>query len=89
MYIGDALSMPVHWCYDVARMNQTYGWVKDYMYEPVPPFIFIALAVVWFLLTDQNNRQARRPSQHHHVQLTGTATSPTPKMYSPLYRAKL
>jgi hypothetical protein len=32
MYIGDALSMPVHWSYDVSAMKRTYGRVKDYMY---------------------------------------------------------
>jgi hypothetical protein len=32
MYIADALSMPVHWCYDVAAMKQKYGRVTDYMY---------------------------------------------------------
>jgi len=32
MYIGDALSMPVHWSYDVSAMKRTYGRIKDYMY---------------------------------------------------------
>lgn len=34
MYIGDALSMPVHWSYDVSAMKRTYGRIKDYMPAP-------------------------------------------------------
>lgn len=31
LYIGDALSMPVHWIYDRAKLVEQYGRVTDYM----------------------------------------------------------
>jgi len=31
MYIGDALSMPVHWSYDIEQMRRNYGQIKEYM----------------------------------------------------------
>jgi len=34
MFIGDALSMPVHWCYDQSDMKEKYGEIRDYMPAP-------------------------------------------------------
>jgi ADP-ribosylglycohydrolase len=30
MFVGDALSMPVHWYYDVAALQRDFGTVRDY-----------------------------------------------------------
>jgi hypothetical protein len=31
LYIGDALSMPVHWYYNRSALHDDYGWVTDYL----------------------------------------------------------
>jgi hypothetical protein len=33
MFVGDALAMPVHWCYDVAALHRDFGTIRDYRAE--------------------------------------------------------
>ena len=81
LYIGDALSMPVHWYYDRSALQRDYGTVEDYMAprNPHPDSIlwrssYIPLNEKGDILHDQARYWGRHGIHYHQFLDAGENT---------------
>ncbi len=81
LFIGDALSMPVHWYYDRNALQRDYGTIRDYLapHNPHPDSIlwrsqFISPGAGYDILHDQRPFWGQRGIHYHQFLAAGENT---------------